>query len=219
MSLPFVYLGWAKDFWDPFEWYLQVERNLPATYYLIPFKGRPGDRVAASGAARRATAYDVSDPDLKPWIDTLVASGCEVGVHGIDAWHSAQRGIAERSAVAAAAGGPVVGIRMHWLLRDRNTPAVLESAGYATVEAAIAGYPGDFTLADLERSCPGVSRDMVRRVLRDQPRRACRVVQQHNVEPVPGEDRQALVWSGLALPAKRRTCRQASKTTLDTDRN
>src|SRR5207253_9032885 len=45
--------------------------------------------------------------------------------------HSAQRGMAERSAVAAAAGGPVVGIRMHWLLRDRNTPAVLESAGYA----------------------------------------------------------------------------------------
>lgn len=37
----------------------------------------------------------------------------------------------------------------------------------ALVEAAIGGFPGDFTLADLERACPGVSRDMIRRVLRD----------------------------------------------------
>ena len=35
------------------------------------------------------------------------------------------------------------------------------------VEAAVAGFDGDFSLADLERKCPGVSRDMVRRVLRD----------------------------------------------------
>ncbi len=37
----------------------------------------------------------------------------------------------------------------------------------ALVEAAIAGFHGDFTLTDLERACPGVSRDMIRRVLRD----------------------------------------------------
>jgi Fic family protein len=37
----------------------------------------------------------------------------------------------------------------------------------ALVEAAIEGFLGEFTLADLERACPGVSRDMVRRVLRD----------------------------------------------------
>lgn len=34
------------------------------------------------------------------------------------------------------------------------------------VEAAVEACPGDFTLGDLERVCPGVSRDMVRRVLR-----------------------------------------------------
>ena len=34
------------------------------------------------------------------------------------------------------------------------------------VETAIDGFPGEFTLAELERACPGVSRDMVRRVLR-----------------------------------------------------
>jgi Fic family protein len=36
----------------------------------------------------------------------------------------------------------------------------------ALVEAAIAALPGPFRLADLERNCPGVSRDMIRRVLR-----------------------------------------------------
>ena len=35
------------------------------------------------------------------------------------------------------------------------------------VTAAIDAFPGDFTLTDPERICPGVSRDMVRRVLMD----------------------------------------------------
>lgn len=39
------------------------------------------------------------------------------------------------------------------------------------VEAAIEAFDGDFGLADLERKCPGVSRDMVRRVLRDLSRK------------------------------------------------
>lgn len=36
----------------------------------------------------------------------------------------------------------------------------------ALVEAAVAAFPGSFSLSDLERACPGVSRDMARRVLR-----------------------------------------------------
>ena len=35
------------------------------------------------------------------------------------------------------------------------------------MSAAIDAFPADFTLLDLERACPGVSRDMVRRVLMD----------------------------------------------------
>ena len=35
------------------------------------------------------------------------------------------------------------------------------------IESAVAAFSGNFTLSDLERACPGVSRDMVRRVLRD----------------------------------------------------
>jgi Fic family protein len=37
----------------------------------------------------------------------------------------------------------------------------------ALVEAAMESFPGEFSLSDLERACPGVSRDMIRRVLRD----------------------------------------------------
>ena len=33
------------------------------------------------------------------------------------------------------------------------------------IESAIAGFKKEFTLSDLEKACPGVSRDMIRRVL------------------------------------------------------
>jgi hypothetical protein len=35
----------------------------------------------------------------------------------------------------------------------------------ALVEAALESFLGDFTLADIERACPGVSRDLIRRLL------------------------------------------------------
>lgn len=35
------------------------------------------------------------------------------------------------------------------------------------IAQAITAFPGEFTLADVERACPGVSRDMVRKVLHD----------------------------------------------------
>jgi Fic family protein len=34
------------------------------------------------------------------------------------------------------------------------------------VESAINSFPGEFTLSELERACPGVSREMMRRVLK-----------------------------------------------------
>ncbi len=37
----------------------------------------------------------------------------------------------------------------------------------ALVEEAVAGFAGKFALSELEQRCPGVSHDMVRRVLRD----------------------------------------------------
>jgi len=128
LSLPFVYAGWAKDFWEPFEWYLQVEKDLPATYFLIPFKRRAGEKVASAGASRRATAYDVSD--LGKQTANLLKHGCELGVHGIDSWHSVEKGSAEMAVITSVTGKSSSGIRMHWLLNDSRTPAVLEQAGY-----------------------------------------------------------------------------------------
>lgn len=127
--LPFVYLGWAKDFWDPFDWYLAVEKDLPATYFLIPFRSRPGEKVPGPHASRRATAYDVTD--LSDWAAILLQRGCELGVHGIDAWHSTEKGRDELATVAAVTGTTSIGTRIHWLLRDASTPATLERAGYA----------------------------------------------------------------------------------------
>jgi hypothetical protein len=126
-SLPLVYAGWVKDFWEPFEWYVGVEKGLAATYFLIPFKRRAGEKVPGRHAARRATAYDAGD--IRPWVAILQKEGCELGVHGIDAWHSADKGREEMGALTAVAG-ECSGIRMHWLLRDANTPAELERAGY-----------------------------------------------------------------------------------------
>jgi len=127
-SLPFVYLGWAEDFWRPFEWYLDVEKGLGATYFLIPFKGRTGEHVTGPRARRRGTAYDVTDiPDS---IATLRGAGCELGVHGIDAWHDPASGREECARVSTASGEATRGIRMHWLLNDERTPATLEAAGY-----------------------------------------------------------------------------------------
>ena len=129
LSLPLVYLGWVRDFWEPFDWYLRVEKNLPATYFLIPFKRRAGEGVAGRHAARRASAYDIGD--VVDRTATLITARCEVAVHGIDAWHSADKGREERARVAAATGAPADGIRMHWLLRDANTASALDAAGYA----------------------------------------------------------------------------------------
>jgi hypothetical protein len=128
-SLPFVYLGWAKDFWEPFGWYLHVERNLPATYFLIPFKGRPGEKVAGPHTSRRGAGYDVAE--LAHWTAALLKQGVELGVHGIDAWHSVEKGREESARISAISGESRPGIRMHWLLRDEGTFRVLEDAGYA----------------------------------------------------------------------------------------
>ena len=113
----------------PFEWYLKVEKGLFPTYFFIPFKRRQGDRVTMSRAERRGCAYDVTD--IPDWVARLQAEGCEIGVHGIDAWHSVQKGQEELNRVARIAGSGELGMRSHWLLRDENTYRVLEQAGYS----------------------------------------------------------------------------------------
>jgi len=127
-SVPLVYAGWLRDFWEPFEWYLDIERELPATYFLIPFRGRSGEKVTGRHSFRRAAAYAVDD--LTESIHLLRCKGCEVGVHGIDAWHSVERGREELAKLVQVTGDRADGVRIHWLLRDRATPSVLEKCNF-----------------------------------------------------------------------------------------
>ena len=129
VSLPLVHLGLARDFWLPFEWYLRIEKNLPSTYFLIPFKRRAGEKVATAHPQRRACAYDIDD--IREWSSRLLKEGCEIGVHGIDAWHNVELGRQELARIQAVTADSNVGIRMHWLLHDDDTCRVLEAAGYS----------------------------------------------------------------------------------------
>lgn len=60
-------------------------------------------------------------------------------------------------------------LKMAYKEFERRVGEVAEPKGAKTerVQDAVCAFPGDFTLSDLERACPEVSRDMVRRVLRD----------------------------------------------------
>lgn len=128
-ALPLVHLGVAKDFWLPFEWYLKVEKGLPATYYLIPYKGRAGDKVRSKNAHMRACSYELQE--LEQWIVRLTHAGNEVGVHGIDSWHDANRGRAELERIRNMTSDAEIGIRMHWLQQGEDTYRILEEAGYS----------------------------------------------------------------------------------------
>jgi Fic family protein len=71
----------------------------------------------------------------------------------------------------------------------------------ALIEAAIEAFPAEFTLGDLERACLGVSRDMIRRVLRDL-QKAKRVVCLGR-GPVPLGGKRAVPLKEGIIPAKR----------------
>ena len=129
LSLPLVFLRMRRDFWEPFEWYLNVEKGLPATYFLIPFKGRCGKNVTSHNASRRACGYELES--LRGRIAQLQSAGCEIGVHGLDAWHDSELGRSELERIRAVSQNSEFGIRMHWLLSDDKTPQTLDRAGYA----------------------------------------------------------------------------------------
>jgi hypothetical protein len=139
LELPLVWLGLAKDFWMQFDAYRDIERGLAPTYFFIPFRGRAGEKVNAAHAERRAGPYELAE--VSGLIRELKAEGCEVGVHGIDSWHDAERGREELARVAALKGDHEIGIRMHWLLQDEQTPRVLEAAGY--LYDSTSGYNDD----------------------------------------------------------------------------
>jgi hypothetical protein len=128
LSLPLIYLGYKKDFWFQFERYLEIEKGLPSTFFLIPFKNKAGEKSPSQNRKTRAARYDIGD--IEELAKNLTEIGYEVAVHGIDAWHSCDRGRQELNRVSKTLGQCEVGIRMHWLYFDDLSPRILDQAGF-----------------------------------------------------------------------------------------
>lgn len=129
LSLPAVYLGLCRDTWYDVDRYLELEGHAPSTFYFIPFKGNPGQELPGHPApSHRDAQYHL--PDYAHTIHGLLQNGCEVGVHGLDAWHDVQKGRQELAAVQTETGQDQQGIRMHWLRFSHESPKVLREAGF-----------------------------------------------------------------------------------------
>jgi hypothetical protein len=127
--LPFVLLGLANDPWRQFDRYLEIEAGLGSTYFAIPFSRRPGRTADGTAPSARACRYELAE--IRPQLDRAHSAGCEIGVHGLDAWLDADAGRTEREQVRQSTQTCPEGIRMHWLYFGIDSPAALEAAGYA----------------------------------------------------------------------------------------
>ena len=127
LKLPFVHMGLAKDFWHGFDdRYLELEKGLRSTFFVIPFKNDPGKNSSGPAPMFRAARYAASD--IADAIRKLMIAGSEVGLHGIDAWVDSTRGLAELEEIRRLTGLSEIGVRMHWLYYDQQSPVTLEKA-------------------------------------------------------------------------------------------
>ncbi|HTS12549.1 MAG TPA: hypothetical protein VMH00_10560 [Candidatus Limnocylindrales bacterium] len=139
LKLPFVHLGVAKDFWREFDdQYLELEKGLASTFFVIPYSGRPGKTVEGSAPSLRASGYGARD--IEDAIRKLNAAGCEVGLHGIDAWIDEVSGRREIEEIQVLTRESEIGVRMHWLYFDERSPSTLDRAG--AVYDSTVGYNG-----------------------------------------------------------------------------
>jgi hypothetical protein len=128
LSLPFVFLGLAPDFWCPFEDYARVEEGRRSTFFLVPFKGRPGVAPDGTVSATRAVPYQASE--VRAEAKKAASRGNELAVHGIDAWRDADAGRAEIRELTSLTDRATAGVRMHWLYFVADSPRQLEAAGF-----------------------------------------------------------------------------------------
>ena len=128
LSLPLVYAGLLPDFWLPFDRYINADGEFRSTFFVIPFRDRPGRGVDGPGDHRRSVKYAAEE--TRPWLSKLQSLGFEVGVHGIDAWSDLAAATDELQEVAKLTGEPALGIRMHWLYFNASSFATLDRAGF-----------------------------------------------------------------------------------------
>jgi hypothetical protein len=128
LSLPLVHLGLREDFWLEFDRYTEIEKKFGSTFFFLPFKNVAGTVGQTPAPPRRAAKYDVVG--IKDQVAELMHDGCEVGLHGIDAWQSVKSAQSEQSRIREITGQSDVGIRMHWLYWKESSPTILEKAGF-----------------------------------------------------------------------------------------
>jgi hypothetical protein len=128
LSLPLVFLRLKEDFWLEFDRYQALERNMGSTFFFIPFDGVAGKTTEGNAPAMRAAKYDVFA--IREDVRNMTRQGCEVGVHGIDAWCDARKGRKELERIRTVSGQVCRGTRMHWLYWSEQSPEVLETAGF-----------------------------------------------------------------------------------------
>ncbi len=126
--LPFVHLGIARDIWLQFDRYLEIEAGHGSTFFVIPRKDYPGRSPDGPVSPLRACRYDIEQ--LLPQLKRIISAGGEIGLHGLDAWLDVSEGRKERERVSQAVGVTELGVRMHWLFFDGNSPSVLDRAGF-----------------------------------------------------------------------------------------
>ena len=128
-SLPLVFTGLAKDFWNQLDRYLALEKGLASTFFVIPTKGDAG--VDSEGRTKRKRASRYALTDIADDLKKLLSANREIAVHGIDAWRDSTKGRDEREHIQKIAGTADTGIRMHWLYFDSQAPSTLEKAGFS----------------------------------------------------------------------------------------
>jgi hypothetical protein len=129
LRLPAVYLGVADDFWVEFDRFLEMEKDLGGTYFFLPYKNRAGRGRSGEAPGIRAGKYALED--VREEINKLLSHGCEIGVHGIDAWLDPGKARDEYQRINQITNQPEIGVRMHWLYFEPDSPLALERAGYS----------------------------------------------------------------------------------------
>ena len=122
-------MGLARDIWYEFDRYLDIEGDSDSTFFVLPFKDRPGE--TASGPAPRIRASGYGAMDIAERLHKLVFAGREIGLHGIDAWIDTAKGQEELAEITNITGTKNIGVRMHWLYFNESSPTVLERAGFS----------------------------------------------------------------------------------------
>ena len=128
LSLPLVYARVLPDFWLPFDRYADMDGEFRSTFFVVPFRGRPGRGPDGHGDPLRGVPYAAKETG--PWLPRLRSLGFEVGVHGIDAWNNLAAATDELGTVAGLTGEAALGVRMHWLYFDEGSFATLDKAGF-----------------------------------------------------------------------------------------